>query len=204
MYEKCNNCAHSGKNCLPHIMALSASDLIAWCKDRKKRLDLSNAEIAEKSHVPKGTIDRLFGKEEFTEFRFTTIQPVIRVLIGCDSAELLDCAELARADNKLVDTISQQKERIETLEREKAYLLHQVETYSADYREQTAQYAENINALKYLCRVRLRAIRTLSSLLAVCVLVIIAALVVDRLNPNAGFFWRSMLDLFNIKRGITL
>ena len=88
MFDKCQTCAHSGKDCIPHLMALAATDLLAWCKERKKKLDLSNAEIAEKSNVPKGTIDRLFGKEEFTEFRFSTIQPVIRVLTGCRLEDL--------------------------------------------------------------------------------------------------------------------
>lgn len=204
MFDKCKNCAHSGKDCIPHLMALAASDLLAWCKARKKLLDLSNAEIAERSDVPKGTIDRLFGKEEFTEFRFTTIQPVIRVLTGC-KLEDLDCADPVCADQKLIDTIEHQKERIETLEKEKKHLLKQEERYIKEFESTKAENRANIAALTQLCKTRLKAIKVLSISLAACLLLIIAALIFDKINPYAGFFWRNFTAFFtNIQRGLTL
>lgn len=175
MFDKCQTCAHSGKDCIPHLMALAATDLLAWCKDRKKKLDLSNAEIAEKSNVPKGTIDRLFGKEEFTEFRFSTIQPVIRVLTGC-KLEDLDCADPVRADQTLIDMIEKQKHEIESLKKENAYLLRQEERYALDYKEKQKEYHENIASANALCKVRLKAIIFLAAALAACVGVIIAGI----------------------------
>lgn len=91
MQKKCLECTHPGKDCIPHLLALHGPDLIAWCKDRKKKLDLSNAELAARSNVPKGTIDRLFSSDTI-DFRFSTIQPVICVLTGCAPADL-DCVE---------------------------------------------------------------------------------------------------------------
>lgn len=174
MLEKCQCCAHSGKDCIPHLMALAATDLIAWCKERKKKLDLSNAEIAERSNIPKGTVDRLFGKEEFTEFRFSTIQPIIRVLVGC-KLEDLDCAEPVCADKNLLDTIEKQRQHIEALEKENAYLSRQEERYASEYKEKHKEYHENIESLNALCKIRLKAIFILAAALAACIGILIAA-----------------------------
>ncbi len=201
MLERCLNCRHSGKDCIPHLMALAATDLLTWCKDRKKHLDLSNAEIADKSGVPKGTIDRIFGKEVYTEFRFTTIQPIIRVLTGC-KMEDLDCAEIITPDQKLINENALLKEHIQALEKENAYLLKQEERYIDEYKALQKQAAENMAGMRQLCRVRLKVIITLAVFLLIALGVIIAALVVDRTNPDKGFFWRTLQDIFNMKRGI--
>jgi len=204
MPERCLNCRHSGKDCIPHLMALAATDLLTWCKDRKKQLGLSNADIAEKSNVPKGTIDRIFGKEVYTEFRFTTIQPIIRVLTGC-KMEDLDCAEHETVDQKLLNTIEKQEEHIKALEKENAYLLKQEERYIEEYKALQRQAAENMAGMRQLCRVRLKAIIALSVLLAIALGVIITALIVDRTNPDKGFFWRTITAFFTgIKGNIKL
>lgn len=201
MPERCLNCRHSGKDCIPHLMALAATDLLTWCKDRKKQLDLSNADIAVRSLVPKGTVDRIFGKETYTEFRFTTIQPIIRVLTGC-KMEDLDCAEIATPDQKLINENALLKEHIQALEKENAYLTKQEERYIEEYKALQKQAAENMAGMRQLCRVRLKVIITLAVLLAIALGVIIAALIVDRFNPDKGFFWRSLQEIFNMKWGI--
>lgn len=91
MHNNCLECTHPGRDCIPHLLTLQSTDLIAWCKGRKKKLGLSNVEIAARSNVPKGTIDRLFSSDTI-DFRFSTIQPVICVLTGCAPADL-DCVE---------------------------------------------------------------------------------------------------------------
>lgn len=66
---------------LPQIMSLNPSDLINWCKNRKTFLGLSNQRLAEQSGVPVGTIDRIMAGK-YTEFRYSSIQPIVAVLIG--------------------------------------------------------------------------------------------------------------------------
>ncbi len=66
---------------LPQIMSLNPSDLINWCRNRKAFLGLSNQKLAEQSGVPVGTIDRIMAGK-YTEFRYSSIQPVVSVLIG--------------------------------------------------------------------------------------------------------------------------
>lgn len=93
MQKNCFDCPHPGKDCIPYLMTLPGHDLLAWCKDRKKKLGLSNIDIADRTDVPKGTIDRIFAADTM-DFRFSTIQPVICVLSGCNPEEL-DCESAA-------------------------------------------------------------------------------------------------------------
>lgn len=66
---------------LPQVMSLNSTDLINWCRNRKQFLGLSNQRIAEQSGVPIGTIDRIMAGK-YTEFRYSSIQPIVAVLIG--------------------------------------------------------------------------------------------------------------------------
>ena len=66
---------------LPQVMSLNPSELINWCRNRKQFLGLSNQRLAEQSGVPVGTIDRIMAGK-YTEFRYSSIQPVVSVLIG--------------------------------------------------------------------------------------------------------------------------
>ncbi len=70
---------------MPEIMSLNPLEMIAWCKDRKKALGISNLKLSELSGVPLGTIDRIMSGG-YTEFRYSTIQPIITVLIGFNNA----------------------------------------------------------------------------------------------------------------------
>ncbi len=66
---------------IPQILSLNPTDLINWCKTRKQSLGLSNQRLAEKSGVPVGTIDRIMAGR-YMEFRYSSIQPIVSVLIG--------------------------------------------------------------------------------------------------------------------------
>ncbi len=71
----------SEEDYLPQIMSLNPTDLINWCRNRKQFLGLSNQRLAEESGVPVGTIDRIMAGK-YTEFRYSSIQPIVTVLIG--------------------------------------------------------------------------------------------------------------------------
>lgn len=81
MSEKQNN--------YPTIISLNPTELIAWCNKRKKEMGLSNAKLSLLSNVPEGTLDRILtGKNP--EFRYSTIQPLIRILIGINDETPVD------------------------------------------------------------------------------------------------------------------
>ena len=71
----------SDNDYFPQVMSLNPTDLINWCRNRKHFLGLSNQKLAEQSGVPVGTIDRIMAGK-YTEFRYSSIQPIVTVLIG--------------------------------------------------------------------------------------------------------------------------
>ncbi len=64
-----------------NTVILNPVELIKWCKNRKETLKLSNAKLSEMSNVPIGTIDRIMSGN-YTEFKYSSIQPLISVLLG--------------------------------------------------------------------------------------------------------------------------
>lgn len=65
---------------IENISMLNPQELIEWCKQRKKELNLSVAKLSKLSNVPEGTINRLLTEKNL-EFRYSSIQPIVAVLI---------------------------------------------------------------------------------------------------------------------------
>lgn len=176
MIEKCTNCTRSGKNCIPRILSFSSADLLQWCKERKKVLNISNAEIAEKTNVPKGTIDRLFSMHEYTEFRFSSIQPIVCLLLGCNPEEL-DCDAANRSEENWLNQIKQKDAQLDELR--------------VDMERIKSEHDKSLSFSRSYMKYQRRLISVLGCSLILTLLLIIVALVVDRANPNIGFFWTS-------------
>lgn len=175
MYEKCVKCPKVGISCEgPHFFTMSAAGLLEWCKERKKFLKISNEKLAELSGIPKGTIDRLFSGEHL-DFKFETIRPIIKVLAGGEWIEA-PCPD--EPDNFSDEKIAKLDEKITNLEEENQKL-----------KDRLAEEKENSSFIKEQFKYRGKAIVTLTSFLGIAVAVIIAALIIDLLHHDFGFFW---------------
>ena len=64
-----------------YFITLNPSDIVKWCRDRKKSLGISNQKLASLSGVPIGTIDRIMSGN-YTEFKYSSIQPIVSTLLG--------------------------------------------------------------------------------------------------------------------------
>lgn len=123
MNAKCDNCNNIGVDCLPHLISLHPEELIEWCIWRKKCLHLSNADIAEKTNVPKGTIDRLFSAKN-TEFRYSTMQPVVLMLLGVDQ-EATTCGNSIPEENReTIEVLKAQVTRERSIAQSRAKLVY--------------------------------------------------------------------------------
>lgn len=95
MREKCNNCVRPSKACISYLMTLTTREMLEWCRIWKDRLGMSNATLAAKSNVPKGTIDRILsltkGELDKTDVKLVTVRPIICALTGCTLEELETC-----------------------------------------------------------------------------------------------------------------
>lgn len=190
MFESCKTCTHYGRDCIPFVVSLSVSDLIMWMRIRKDALRLSNADIAERATVPKGTVDRIFSSSGPADFRLTTVQPIVRVLAGC-SADDLTCAPLS--DDSLAGHIAHLEDTIARLEaenrRQTEYIEQLRQTARDDIERAKQEETVSLDYMKGLAMRRMRIIYVLCALLAAAVSLICAALFMDWVDPNRGFLW---------------
>jgi len=184
MYLECLECPKLGTTCKgPNFVAMPAHDLWEWCKKRKAQLRLTNQQLADLSGTPKGTIDRLFAKDQ-ADFKYETIRPVIRVLVGGEFDDEATCQDPQQ------DALA--AEQIKRLEEENAKLKETI----AELKEAKAEKKEEIAFLKGEVENKRGYIKILVVLLSICILVICGALIIDRMNPDIGFFWREVAEHF--------
>lgn len=79
-FEKCLTCPSiRGKQCAgPNFMTAPTKEVVEWMLAFQKLNGITNTQWAEKSGVPKGTID---GLKNRTDVRHDTIYPLIKALI---------------------------------------------------------------------------------------------------------------------------
>lgn len=85
MFDRCIGCDRLGKDCVPNLMALPFTDLMNWWKKRQALLDWTNQELADKSGIPVGTINRIRKGED--DPRYSTMRSIIHALMGGHAAE---------------------------------------------------------------------------------------------------------------------
>lgn len=207
MYSECISCEKIGKICDgPNFMAAPVPELFSWCKKRKAFLGLSNGKLAELSGVPKSTIDRIFAPNyERIDIRIETIRPILKALVGGEFKGN-PCPEPPGDDSpKATERLAQceielkwQQDKIATLKRETEVLLEQIHEKDILLKERAA-----------FLRQKDSYIRILGITSAVCIAAIVAALIVDKLNSDIGFFWIAealnfMKDSSSMPGGITI
>ena len=189
MYNECISCQKMGKTCGgPNFVAMPASELAEWCRERKKHLGLSNQQIAELANMSKGTVDGLLASVH-PDFRYETIRPLLNALIGCEwnekPCDALTDSERAEMLHKLQQcekTILWQDEKIQYYTEENKRL--QEELASMGERHHKSQ-----DFMRGEMKRKNRIIAILAASLGIALAVIIGALVVDRINSDIGFFW---------------
>ena len=110
MFKKCRLCTHSGRDCLPYLLSLSTDDLLDWCRERKADLHISNAQLADETNTPRGTVDRLLAHGN-TDFRYSTMQPVVLYLAGL-KPEDMNCEAIQESNSEQAEeTVAAWKDR---------------------------------------------------------------------------------------------
>ena len=79
-FGNCLTCpAIKGKQCAgPNFMTAPAKEIVEWIVAYQKLNAITNAQLAEKSGIPKGTID---GLKHRVDVRHDTLSPIIKALI---------------------------------------------------------------------------------------------------------------------------
>ena len=142
MYSECLKCAKLGDGCDgPNFMAMSPEMLVKWISNRMTVLGVTNQRVADKSGVPKGTIDSLRAGKRFN-FEFNTLQPILQYLVGSSwggdpcpfppdvTAEIIEensklaekCDHLTEQIGELKDLVTHYKEQVAFYKKEVAAL----------------------------------------------------------------------------------
>lgn len=187
MYSECIECPKIGISCDgPNFFAMSTPELLAWCKARKAYLRASNAQLAEKSGMPKGTIDRLFAGEH-VDFRYETIRPLLKALTG-GAWSGKPCGTL-QEDEAL-------QKKVQELEAEIARRDESIRHYKENYEDMTTlvantnkRHEEQLRFLEGEIRRKNKFVTGLAILSVLALLYIIVTLVIDVADPSRGFYW---------------
>lgn len=184
MFGKCVTCNRLGETCGgPDLYRLSAEELVAWCRQRKDYLHLSNAKIAEASHMARGTVDSFFASTH-ADFRYETIRQILIVLIG-DVCASVPCQALGEAERARI------KAEIEHVHTENARLESAMQREHDEYGKSMEFARFELARVRETSNGRKRLVYILASCLMVTLFIIIVALYIDSQDMSIGFFWRN-------------
>ena len=187
MYSECIECQKIGISCDgPNFFAMSTPELLAWCKARKAYLRASNAMLADKSGMPKGTIDRLFAGEH-VDFRYETIRPLLKALTG--GAWSGNPCGAPQEDETL-------QKKVQELEAEITKRDESLQQYKKNYDDLTTlvantnkRHEEQLKFLRGEIKRKNKFVTGLAILSVVTLLYIIVTLIIDLADPSQGFYW---------------
>jgi transcriptional regulator with XRE-family HTH domain len=198
MYSECIKCPKIGISCDgPNFFAMNTQEILAWCKERKKELKASNAQLAEISGMPKGTIDRLFAGEH-VDFRYETIRPLLKALTG-GAWSGNPCATLEEDDAL--------QKKIQELEAELARRDENIQQYKKNYDDLTTlvantnkRHEEQLHFLRGEIKRKNKFVTGLAILSVLALLYIIVTLIIDLADSSQGFYW--LEGLLHLPQGI--
>ena len=153
MFDKCITCERLGQDCVPNLMALPFTELMAWWKKRQAFLGWSNPVLSERSNIPVGTINRIKAGEE--DCRYSTMRSVIHALMGGYAVEF-PCQKKLDHEFAHIETLEKQNQELtarnEELTARQAAIdeLHRndIRIIRAEYQEEIACSKDEIAFLK--------------------------------------------------------
>lgn len=179
-------------------MEQKTKEVISQLKSVRQEKGMSLQDIVEQcaangSFVSLSSVRRVFADDsENAGFRYeTTIQPIARVVLGLDETEEEIKSEPhtlteIETENAAIKTVVSLNEKIiASKERENEQLQASNDALSA----QLAARENSIEYLKKQVTEQRRALWGACGLVIFLLLLIIFALVIDKLNPDMGFFW---------------
>lgn len=193
MYENCLQCKKLGSPCDgPNFLAMNTAELVEWCNARRKQLSLTYDRIAELTNLSKGTVSGFFNATH-ADYRLETIRPILKLLVGGEWGDS-PCADPTDTERAGYEA------RITHLEGEIAWrddkiqhLTKNGEAMQMLITNSNARNAQDKDFLRSQIKNKNKTIVILSVSLAICLLLIITALIIDRVNGEIGFFWLESL-----------
>lgn len=196
-YEKCLNCKHLGDDCDgANLLIMDTQELREWCEElRKLRPGMTYDKISSITGVSKTAVyNFLHGAN--TECRIDTARLIAKALIGgnCDDnpcGNVTSSEKAAYEDEiqKLKNSLAWYEDKVKTLQETNEAMQTLITNTNARTTQDKEFLRKQLNDRYDFLKRKDRVITILSVLLALCVLLIITALIIDRTNSGVGFFW---------------
>lgn len=201
-FNKCLQCEYLGNGCSgPNLNAMSVERACEFLQMRRVQRGFSYQKTADMTLLSLVTVKRILtGK--IKDPSFLSMQALTFALVAdpkgkypCAMEQFSKETEQAVAACKVAQDELAKKEKELAEEKEKvAYRDERIKAYQHQVEFKEAQMLAKDQQLKertQFMKTKDRAITILSILLFIALAVIIGALVIDRLNPDVGFFWRA-------------
>ncbi len=193
-YEKCLSCEQLGESCDgPNLLAMDTIDLGLWCNElRKDNHSMTYDKIAAETELSKSAVrDFLTGKHDDCSMR--TARTIARYITK-GKWDDNPCGNLTNSEKAAYEERIRQLEKDIVWHEDKIqHLEKNAESMQTLITNTNARNTQDKDFLRSQIRSKNKAIVILSISLAICLLIIIAALIIDRTNSGIGFFWLESL-----------
>lgn len=205
-YDICLQCPFMNESCDgPNILAMTNERWVEWANRRASQMDLTRAQIADASGIPISTINTVMSGRT-KDMRHSTMRDLTKVLIGgcwgqypCHFASLLINGQPLEDESDSVIEINHLREQVALLKEEKREAAENHKRQIEFLKERLAKRDHQIDVQEtqitdenQTIKRKDRIISVLVVLVVLLLSIIIIALIVDRANPNVGFFWREI------------
>lgn len=183
-------------------MEQKVKEVITQLKSVRQEKGMSYQDIIDQcaangDYLSMSSVRRVFSpNSEDMGFRYeTTIQPIARVVLGLDEteeeskAEGHDLTEIETENYALKTMIALKNKMLEAKEQEIERLMSSTQNQVDAIKSQLETREKNIEYLKSQVTEQRRAVTILAALVIILLLLVIFALVLDKINPDMGFFW---------------
>lgn len=192
-YAECLNCQLLGVNCDgPNLLRITHTERVEWLDARRKELGLSKKDVASRAMLSENTVLNFF-KGSHADCRLETLCPIVKVMSGREGTEK-PCPRIANPNKDYYEGIIRERdEEIRRLTAEHASHADAIRLRDVQIAQLTKEDEENVRMRRFTegqLKGKDRVIAILSVALGLAVTLIIAALVVDKINPEVGFLFR--------------
>ena len=192
-YAKCLTCKHLGADCDgANLLIMDTPELREWCEElRKIRPGMTYDKLSGITGVSKTAVYNFLHGTGTTECRIDTARLIAKALIG-GNVDDNPCGNVTSSEKAAYE------EKIRQLEHDIEWYRKEISHYEGENADMNSRYTYSRDFLCGQIKAKNKVILALAISLGVCLLAIIAALIIDRLDPSMGFFWlRSWLGTGN-------
>lgn len=182
-YKGCLECKQLGTACDgPNLLLMDAVELGQWCDElRKKRPGATYDKTAAETKVSKTAVYN-FLTGAHADCRLETARPIAGWLIG-SSCEGNPCGNVTNSEKAAYEEkIRQLEEGIRWRDDKIGHLQKSNASMETLITNTNARFTKDKDFMR-------KVITVLGVSLGICLVAIIGALIIDRINPEVGFFW---------------